>query len=265
MGERRDTITQGSIRQFMNIGELPFDIRVFDTIDSTNAEVKRLAARGAREGLVVVASSQTAGRGRRGRSFFSPEGTGLYMSLLLRPALSPAQATRITTMAAVGICTAIERLSGRKPGIKWVNDVLLDGRKVCGILTEAAMSADGASLDYVVLGIGINVLAPETGFPPEIASIAGSVFIGSPPNARSLLCAAVLDELAKDYLRLPEESFAEEYRRRCIVPGRRITVLRGDSTLEADALSVDDECRLLVRYDDGREELLGSGEISIRL
>ncbi|MBE6759160.1 MAG: biotin--[acetyl-CoA-carboxylase] ligase [Ruminococcaceae bacterium] len=241
-----------------------FRVETYETVDSTNAIARERAADGEPEGLVVIASAQTAGRGRKGRSFFSPESTGIYMSLLLRPQIAAELALRITTVAAVSVCQAIEKLSSRRPGIKWVNDIFIDGRKVCGILTETALAV-GGRLEYAVLGIGVNALEPEGGFPDDIRDIAGSVFAADEGDRRAQLAAEIISCFAENYAQLADSSYAEEYRRRCIVPGSRVMVLRPDGTREADALDVDDECRLLVRYDDGTEELLYSGEISIKL
>ncbi len=242
-----------------------FRVETYHTVDSTNAIARERAIEGEPEGLAVIASAQTAGRGRKGRSFFSPDNTGIYMSLLLRPRIHAGLALRITTVAAVSVCQAIEKLSESKPGIKWVNDIYIDGRKVCGILTETALEAAGGMLEYAVLGIGVNALEPEGGFPEEIRDIAGSVFSAQDGDLRAELAAEIINCFAENYARLDDEGFAEEYRRRCIVPGKRVMVLKQDSTREAYALDVDDECRLLVRYDDGSGELLCSGEISIKL
>lgn len=241
-----------------------FRPEVHDTVTSTNAIARERAADGEAEGLTVIASAQTEGRGRKGRSFFSPDGTGIYMSLLLRPDAPAEIALRITTVAAVSVCQAIERLCDRQPGIKWVNDIFIDGRKVCGILTETAL-ASGGRLEYAVLGIGVNALEPEGGFPEEIRNIAGSVFSREDGDLRAALAAEIINCFSENYARLTQDSFGQEYRRRCIVPGKRVTVLKADSSREAEALDVDDECRLLVRYADGSTELLYTGEISIRI
>ena len=232
-------------------------------VGSTMEEARRLAAEGAPHGTVVLAEEQTAGRGRRGRSFFSPGGTGVYMSILLRPELSPEQSLGITTAAAVASARASEAVSGRMAGIKWVNDIYMEERKVCGILTEGA--AEEGRLRYAVVGIGCNACPPEGGFPPEVADIAGAVLPRFEPLARERLTAAVLNEFFALYPGIAAGAHAEEYRRRCMVPGRRVTVLRGGIATPALALEVDGECRLVVRYEDGRTEALSSGEISIRL
>lgn len=235
------------------------------TVTSTNALARQRALDGEAEGLVIIASSQTAGRGRKGRSFFSPDGTGIYMSLLLRPQVAPELAVRVTTIAAVSICQAVEQLTGSTPGIKWVNDILMDGRKVCGILTETTLSTVGGGLDCVVLGIGVNALEPSGGFPEEIRDIAGSVFPLEDGDRRAELAAAILNCFMDNYSRIATDSFVSEYRQRCVVPGRRVLVIRPDGSYEADAVELDDECHLIVRRDDGTVERLCSGEISIKM
>jgi len=237
----------------------------YGTVSSTNTLLRQRAADGEEEGLVIIASSQTEGRGRKGRSFFSPDETGIYMSVLLRPKMAAELALRITTAAAVSVCRAIEKLTSRKPGIKWVNDIYIDGLKVCGILTETAFGVSADRLDYVILGIGVNALEPQEGFPEDIQGIAGSVFSKSDGDLRVRLAAEIINRFFEIYPDIADNSYAEEYRNRCIVPGQSILVIKADSSRPAEALAVDDECRLLVRYDDGSTELLNSGEISIRM
>ena len=233
----------------------------YDCVDSTNRLAKERAEQGAPEGLCIISNAQTAGRGRLGRSFCSPADTGLYMSLVLRPLLPAQKVLSVTTAAAVAVCRAIERVSNRKAQIKWVNDVYCDGKKVCGILTEAGFSGD--TLRYAVLGIGINVCDPVGGFSDEIADIATSVF-GKETGDRNALAVAVLDAFSEEYAHLSEERYVAEYRARSCLVGKPITVKASDGDREATALGVDEQCRLLVRYADGREDTLSSGDVSIR-
>lgn len=244
-----------------------YNIIYLDTTDSTNLRAKELAREGCAEGTVVITSEQTAGRGRLGRKFHSPRGSGIYLSVVLRLGVSVIP-ERITTTAAVAVCNAAERCTNAIPEIKWVNDVLVDGRKVCGILTEGAASPRGG-LDWAVLGIGINLTCPDGGFPPELDGIAGAVFEGGAPFAdiADRMAAAVLDEFAALYEQLKSDScdaVAREYADRCSTPGKSVTVIRGSERREAVALRLDDSLRLVVRYDDGTEEALTSGEVSVR-
>lgn len=252
-----------NIEKYLNTPGL--DIRYFDTIDSTNTAVKRLAETGAAEGLVIISAEQTAGKGRRGRSFYSPQGSGLYMSLLLRPTLSPEKSLYITSAAAAAVAETLENISGVPAGIKWVNDIYMRERKVCGILAEAGIKA--GRVDYVVLGIGVNLLPPQGGFPEEIRDVAGAAYIeGDPEKLRARTAAGIIDRFTGYYRTLAEKPFIEEYRRRSILTGQRVNVYRiiDGEPESAAVLGIDDDFGLVVRYDDGREETLGSGEVTIR-
>ncbi len=253
-------ISAEAIQAKLHTSGLSFD--VYDCVDSTNRIAKERGDNGAPEGLVVLADSQTAGRGRLGRSFCSPADTGLYMSVLLRPQLPAQKALSITTAAAVAVCRAIERVSDRKAQIKWVNDVYCDGKKVCGILTEAAF--DGGNMAYAVLGIGINVNAPKNGFPADIADIAASVY-DQTKGDRNALVAAVLDAFFEEYAHIEEKRYVDEYRARSCLVGKRVTVKAPSGDRDAVAIGVDEQCRLRVRYANGREEALSSGDVSIKL
>jgi len=212
----------------------------------------------------MIAAAQTEGRGRLGRTFYSPDGTGLYMSILLRPTISANEALFITTAAAVAVCHAIERVSDRTARIKWVNDIFCDDKKVCGILTEAALDPETGGLSYAVLGIGVNVCDPQGGFPDELCRIAASVF-GQREGDRCQLAAAIIDEFFAEYATLSEGRFIEEYRARSMLCGRQITVKAPSGDRQATAVEVDEQCHLLVRYNDGTEEMLSSGDVSIRI
>ena len=239
-------------------------VEVFDRVDSTNEVLKRKAAEGPVEGLVAAAMSQTKGKGRYSRGFYSPEGTGVYFSIYLKPSFSLELAGLITTAAAVAACQAIDALSGKKTRIKWVNDVYLDGKKIVGILTEASFNAESGELDYAVLGIGIDLYRPSEGYPPE-AGEAGAVFDSVQEDIRNRMIAEVLNRFRPIYENLESRAFIGEYRERCFVPGREVLVIRGGKQTPALALEVDDHCRLKVRYEDGREEFLNSGEVSLKV
>ena len=172
-----DILSIQGVEKYLNPEHSYIELEILPDIGSTNDYLREKAAQGKGEGYAVVAGAQTRGKGRTGRSFYSPADTGIYLSLLLRPKdCGPAQAVKFTTMAAVAACEAIEKVSHRSPQIKWVNDIYIDGKKVSGILTEASVSLENGSLEYVLLGIGINVYPPEKGFPQELRETAGSVF-----------------------------------------------------------------------------------------
>lgn len=255
-----DGLTLHDIRGALRVPGL--DIRLFERVDSTNTLLRSMAEEGAAHGTVIIASSQSAGRGRLGRSFFSPEGTGLYMSVLLRPELSMDGAALITPAAAVAVCRAIEDFSGKRAGIKWVNDVMIEGKKVCGILTEARANASGG-LDFAVLGIGVNVSPPAGGFPAELSQTAASVL--DAPASPAPLASGILNSL---FELLPEPdaaSFIDEYRLRSVLTGQRIRVLSPAGSYSAAAMDVDANCRLIVRREDGSLETLNSGEVKTAL
>ena len=239
-------------------------VTALENTDSTNTCVRRLAEDGAPEGTVVVAAAQTAGRGRSGKSFLSPAGTGLYMSVLLRPQLAMGDALLITTAAAVAVAHAVERVAAVTAQIKWVNDVYVDGKKVCGILTEGALDLENGGLRYAILGIGINICPPAGGFPPELAPIAGALTETGGEALRAPLAAAVLDEFFALYPHLTEKPFYDDYVSRSLLTGRQIEVLRGGMHLPATALGIDRDLHLRVRYADGSEENLAAGEVSTR-
>lgn len=247
-----------------------FDIDIYHELESTNKTLKALAAlEDIPEGKVIIAESQSGGHGRFGRAFFSPAGTGIYMSILLRPQIMPTEATLITTAAAVAVATALEDICGGTAGIKWINDIFVENRKVCGILTEASFSSMEAFPKYVVLGIGINVFEPDGGFPDELKKIAASVAQASEASyrnqVRGRIIAAVLDNFMKFYPDLSARAFLPEYRNRSLVLGRQVRIMDSEEGTPATALAIDDNCNLVVELADKTQRVLNSGEISIKL
>ena len=260
-----DVLSEEGIVRALRHADLP--LKVFPSISSTNSVLKEMAAQDAPAPLALVAAEQTAGRGRLGRSFYSPAGSGLYLSLLLRPDLEASEATALTACAAVAVSEAIEALSGVSVGIKWVNDLMLGGRKVCGILTEAGLDLESGRMSHVIIGIGINLRPPEGDFPEDIRTVAGSVFGETPiPDLRNRLAADILDRLLDTAADPAAETVFEKYRERSIVPGRAIRVLSpGKEPEPAEALALNRDYSLRVRLSDGSLQDLRSGEISIRL
>lgn len=258
-----DVLSEPGVRQYLHHA-LP-RLVVEQTLVSTNLTAKQLAAEGAPHGTLVAANCQTGGRGRRGRSFASPAGTGLYLSMVLRRTLPMQSAVLVTGAAAVAVCRAVEAVSGKRLGIKWVNDLYFCGKKCCGILTEAAADIESGGVDYLVVGIGINLYEPENGWPEELAPIVSAVFAPGETVNRCRLAAAVADALLTLYDALPDTAFLEEYRARNIVPGRDVLILQNGQSRPAHALAITDEGHLLVRLPDGSEEALSFGEISIRI
>lgn len=266
LSERNDILSAQGIRKYLHPRWREIEISVLDSTPSTNTVVREKAAAGAAEGCFVLANEQTQGRGRMGRSFFSPPGTGIYMSLLLRPQNWGAeQAVRITTMAAAAMCEAIDDLSGETTQIKWVNDIFLHGRKVCGILTEGSFNLENGMLDYAVLGLGLNLYPPQGGFPEELKTIAGSILREPKSDARNVLAAGFLNHFLEYYYRISDRDHVERYREKSFVIGRAVTILSGKESRKAVATGIDDQCRLLVKYENGEEGICSSGEISLRV
>lgn len=261
-----DILSPQGIRRFLKPEYRDLDLTVLPTAPSTNALVREKANQGCPEGCVIVACEQTDGRGRYGRQFFSPVDSGVYLSLLLRPtAYSPQQATCLTAAAAAAMCQAIEAVTGQQPGIKWVNDIFLRGKKVCGILTEAAVGLETGTLNYMVLGAGVNLYPPAEGFPEEIQSIAGSVLEHSCPEAKNRLVGEFLNRFWDFYSHPECRAYLEDYRARSLAIGRNVTVLSAGKAVSAYAYGIDDDFRLLVRYENGDTEALSYGEIRIQL
>ncbi|MFT3983713.1 MAG: biotin--[acetyl-CoA-carboxylase] ligase [Lachnospiraceae bacterium] len=268
LSEKNDLLSEEGIRKYLSVSDRRLSIELRDSVTSTNTVLKELAENGAQEGLIVIAREQSAGKGRKGRSFYSPRNGSLYMSVLLRPAIPVEQAVSITTMAAVSVARAVEETSGKHTLIKWVNDVFMDQKKICGILTEASVDMETGFPAYAVLGIGINIYPPAEGLPKELKEIVGTVFQipgeggGSYTN---LLAAGVLNRFFEYYDRILDKSYMEEYRRRSFVIGRQVTYLSGETKRQVTVLGIDDDAGLLVEAQDGTRSVLDSGEVSIRL
>ena len=260
-----DVLSEEGIRRYLRRKDLTLEI--FKSLSSTNTVLKSRAVNGAPEGLALIAGEQTEGRGRMGRSFYSPSDSGIYLSLLLRPEISAVEATNITACAAVAVAEAIEELSGIQTEIKWVNDVLVKGKKVCGILTEASMDIESGLISYVIVGIGINTSIPAGDFPEELRRIAGAIFEEKRiPELRCHMAAAVLDKLMGYYEHLGDKSYFEEYKKRSIVLGKPINILApGKTPVPAKVLDLDRDFALLVQLNDGSIERVNSGEVSVRV
>ncbi|MFI3324742.1 MAG: biotin--[acetyl-CoA-carboxylase] ligase [Clostridia bacterium] len=257
-----DTLTKQSVQKYLNIQNL--DLHVYETIASTNTSLKEWGSKGYKEGTVIISKEQTSGKGRLGRKFSSPNGTGIYMSVLLRPNFSAEKALSITTAAAVAVAKSIEKLSDKKAKIKWVNDIFVDNKKVCGILTEAAINFETSGLDYAVVGIGINLFTPENGFDEEIKNIAGAVFdnkINS--DIRSQFTACILDEFMAIYNKLPDNSYISEYKSRSYLDGKEVTLNIGQIQKSGIVVGIDNNARLLVKLENGEVEAFSAGEALI--
>lgn len=262
--EAFDTQLADAIRRQLGPGTDCPDLRCLKEIDSTNSYLKREALLGAPHGTVAVARRQTAGRGRMGRSFVSPAGRGAYLSVLLRPALPPDKLMCATGMAAVAVCRAIETTCGAAPRIKWTNDLVLGGKKLCGILAELALG--GGDTPSLVIGAGVNVSHSREDFGPQVADIATSLALEGYQVPQAALLAAMIEELYRLSADLGGDigGWVEAYRRRCVNLGREVRLLWSEGQERATALDIDDRFGLVIRRQDGTVTTVRTGEVSVR-
>ena len=240
------------------------DINVFNEVTSTNTLLKE-HGKIKNEWCTFIASSQTGGKGRLGRSFYSPKGSGVYFSVLLKPNLEIEKSILITTAAAVAVTRSLENLGCKNSHIKWVNDIFVNNKKVCGILTESVINTETKKLDFAVLGIGVNLIKTENDFPNEIKNIAGSVFESETSNLKERFVAEFLNEFYNIYKNLSKAEYMEEYKNKCFCIGKEVLVISGAKERKAVVLSIDEKARLEVEYETGEREFLSSGEISIKI
>lgn len=255
LGADNDIITPELLR-----AQLKSDLEVhcYPTLDSTNNEAKRLLGAGRTDRLLIVADEQTSGRGRQGKSFYSPALTGVYFTLVLHPMTALSSAVSATTAAAVAVCRAVEKMTDKKPKIKWVNDVYLDGRKICGILTEAVTDFETQTVTSVIIGIGMNI--KTVNFPDDVENAAS---LGVDIR-RCELIAKIADELC-DIAEKPPSEFIEYYRSHSMLIGEKINFIRNGAVTPAVATAIDENGGLTVRLENGETTTLTSGEISIRV
>ncbi len=243
------------------MAQLTYKVHAVDCVKSTNSTVKSLAKEGAPEGYVLVASAQTNGRGRLNRVFFSPKGTGLYVSILVRPDYMLAPYA-LTCMSAVALAETAEEF-GISCGIKWVNDLYVHDRKAAGILVESALDQDGSFL-YAVVGIGVNLFPPEGGFPDNIAEKATALFDGpSDEELRKRFLKRLLIRFKKYYEQLPDVTYFEAYRDRLIGIGSKVLVSEPEGMRYGTSIGIDRSFRLIVRFDDGSETALDRGDVTL--
>lgn len=265
LNENNDILSTESIYPFLNNSAKSMKIQVFKTIDSTNTYAKKLAQEGAPQGTVIISEEQTAGRGRMGRNFYSPASTGIYMSIVLRPKVSVENSLLITTNSAVAVSKAIEKVAYLPTEIKWVNDIYSNGKKLCGILSEASIDFESGGLEYAIIGIGINVSTMQKSFPTELKEIATSIFPHkSPRPIRSALIGEILNNISMCWDNLCDKSFLDEYKKRSFLLGEDIWVINGDKFAPAKAIDIDDMARLVVQFENGEIKTLNSGEVSVR-
>jgi BirA family biotin operon repressor/biotin-[acetyl-CoA-carboxylase] ligase len=259
--EDSDLLSEQGIRIHLNEVNSLLPISVYKTIDSTNQGAKLLALHGALHGTIVISNEQTKGRGRLGRDFYSPASTGIYLSIILKPNFDISKSVLVTTAASVAVVRAIKKVCQLDTDIKWVNDVYLEGRKICGILTEAVTNFENGEIDSLVLGIGVNCQVPDEGFPDDIKDKVGALPAGF---SRNMLAAEIVNQVMEIYDDIESRSFITEYKKKSMVLGKKIQVIRRGVSVEAVALDVDDDGGLVVELEDGAKETLNTGEISIR-
>lgn len=249
------------LEQYLN---QKLNIEIFNELDSTNNYLKKIGFNGEKENKLVIALSQTGGRGRMCRSFYSPNGTGIYFSLLLHPEFSAEKSLFLTVMAAVSVAETVMKYISNDVKIKWVNDIYIDGKKVCGILTEGAVNSN-KKLDYAVVGIGINVIAPENGFPDDIKDIATAIF---PGNTEEYIKEKLVADIANRFFEMYngiDTDFIKRYKEYSYLTGKEINVISCDDIRPATVLDITDDCHLLVINENGEFEEISSGDVSVRL
>ncbi|NMA54440.1 MAG: biotin--[acetyl-CoA-carboxylase] ligase [Firmicutes bacterium] len=260
---RPDKLLPTEIRAGLTTDRFGHVVHYFPQIGSTNDQARQLARQGAAEGTIVVAEEQTAGRGRRGRAWVSQPGSGIFVSLILRPNLIPAQAPLLTLTAAVAGAEAIRQLTGLPAVIKWPNDLYVDGRKVAGILTE--MSSEMDTIFYVVVGIGINV--NTSSFPTEVSASATSLALEQGRSVcRRQLLQLLLEKLEYWYqiLSADQDQILERWRQLTITLGKRVSVYSPNFTVHGLALDIDHEGALLLETETGEKVKIFSGDVSLR-
>lgn len=249
------------IKNFLIDNLQNIDIHIYDSIDSTNTYLKGICNTTIGEFTTVIANEQTNGRGRLGRNFFSPANTGIYMSFEIKPDMPISDATFLTTATSVAVCKAIENVAKLSPKIKWINDIYIDNKKVCGILAEAVTDIDTGILQSIIIGIGINVTTSEEIFPNEIKDVAASL---NKEIDRNKLIASILNEFYEIYNN-PSSPYMEEYKSRSLILEKEIYYIKNGHKYYATALDFTDNGGLIVKNDNGTVETLTSGEISLRL
>lgn len=264
MASESDVLSQNGIRKYLQNVDL--DINVVHTLESTNAYVQEQALKGKSQGYVVFADEQTGGKGRCGRKFYSPSSSGLYMSILLRPSGQIAKEPMLLTiMTAVAMCETIEELTDKKAEIKWFNDIFVDGKKVCGILTQGSADIESGVMEYIVLGVGLNIYKPKAGFPSELENVAGAVCESQVADMKNKIAGIFLKKLWSAYNQNSYMYIKEKYRARSLVIGKKLTLIDGDKKQSVLCKDIDDKCRLVVSDWLGKEKIISFGNISVRV
>lgn len=256
--------TAETIKSYM---QSQVQIEYLPSVTSTNDIIMEYGKNGYNEGIVVVADYQSKGRGRKDKIFYSPANTGSYFSILLRPNIHFSDALFITTAAAAAVTEAFKILYNIDTQIKWVNDIYYNNKKICGILTEAHFDMESGIIDYAALGIGINIFKPKENFHKDIINIAGAAFAANTfdNKIRCQVTAKVIDTFYEYYKNLSDMKFLEIYKSRSFLTGKNITIDKNGVKQKASVKGIDNKCRLQVVFENGTEENLSSGEVSLIL
>lgn len=264
--KRYDIITEDMIKRQLGTIYIGKNLVVLQKVDSTNNYAKELARKGAPHGTVVIAEEQTNGRGRLGRSFNSPANSGLYYSVIIRPDYSIEMAQLITSCAAVAVAETIDELYNTDTKIKWVNDIFLGGKKVCGILTEASVSCEAGKLEYAVIGIGINVFDMRDSAPPELKDVATSLEAETGRRLpRSCIAATLSKNLEKELKKIRSRKFIPVYKSKSNLIGKRVSVTMNGEEIQAEAVDIDLNANLIIKLDGGNLEHINSGEARVAM
>lgn len=264
--ESLDYLTTGELMALLPDSRMK-NVVCLDTVDSTNDQLRKMAFEGAPSGTVVVANEQQRGRGRRGRSFASPKNTGIYFSILFRPDCAPPECTTITAWTAVAVSEAIHKVTGVHPSIKWVNDLFLNHKKICGILTEMSVENESGHVQHIIIGIGINVNQLVSDFPEELQSIASSIYAETNQKVnRAQLTAALIQQLDKMFEDWPaaSETYLDAYRRHNLTTREDMAIVSGNDRIPITVLGINEDFSLKVQHEDGKVENLSSGEVSVK-
>ena len=265
LADNTDLISKEGISLYLNKDFSNVDIYIYKTTSSTNEVAKKLALSGAKHGTVVISEEQTQGKGRMGRSFYSPANTGIYMSIILRPTLTAMDSVLITTSSSVAICDAIHKVTGIECQIKWINDIYINNKKIGGILTEASTNFESGTIDYLILGLGINFNNPKDNFPDDLKEIADSLYNGNSNGInRNILCAEILNNILSIIPKIKDYNFISEYKKRSIILNQEIMYTSGGIYSKGRAIDINNDGSLVIIHDDGSIKILNSGEISIR-
>ncbi len=258
-----DVLSSEGIRLYLNDDFKEIPITVYKSINSTNTEAKLMIMNNEVHGTVIVSEEQLSGRGRMGREFYSPSESGIYLSIILKPNLNTTDSVLITTAAAVAVSIAIEKVTGVVTQIKWVNDIYLNDKKVCGILTEAVTDMESGTISSIVVGIGLNVKTEY--FPKELENTAGSILQAKENKfVRNQLTAEIINNLLSMVKDLSSRKFIEIYKERSMILGERVRFYKDNQWREGYAQDIDSNGGLIIFHDDGHKEILNSGEITLR-